>query len=401
MENNRSTEIKEFEIELDNLMVNSDNIKELGEYIHKLSGILLSKTILMNELYNYSGDNKNYQKLLSETKRISKLIIRAQDRVAQLDAHYSNNKYEITDIVGYRFKKKVYRIRALKDFGDVKKGDLGGFVSSYENLSQYGDCWIYNDAAVIDNALLENDSTVHNMTIVYDNSIIRGKSKVYNSTRICGSSYINNSNIFGKSFLRNVFIQGSGIKGNLITGENKSSIICSYIRGSLYLTGSLISGTSIISDMGDIYQGSSVIKSNLRLCKNSHINNSYIENCDIMRGKIMIKNTTITDSKINGKIDNVVKIVNKRILHGYIKDTNDVISLLLDVSDVITDSTDMLCYYRNENDKLYISFYFSYFNSIEAVIEFIKDQQRVGFTEDYIELLRQFDKIAQKHFNTN
>ena len=46
MENNRSTEIKEFEIELDNLMIDNDNIKELGEFIHKLSGILLSKTIL-------------------------------------------------------------------------------------------------------------------------------------------------------------------------------------------------------------------------------------------------------------------------------------------------------------------------------------------------------------------
>ena len=401
MENNRSTEIKDLEFELENLMVNNDNIKELGDYIHKLSGILLSKTILMNELYNYSGDNRNYQKLLSETKKISKLIIRAQDRIALLDTHYSNNKYEITDIVGYRFKKKVYRIRALKDFSDVKKGDLGGFVSSYENLSQYGDCWIYDNAAIIDNALLENDSTVHNMTIVYDNSIIRGESKVYNSTRICGSSYINNSNIFGKSFLRNVFIQGSGIKGNLITDKNKSSIICSYIRGSLSLRGSLISGSSIISDMANIYQGSSIIKSNLRLCKNSHINNIYMENCATVCGKMMLKNTTITDSKINGNNDNEIKIINKRILHGCIKDTNDVISLSLDVAGVITDSTDMLCYYRNENNKLYISFYFSYFNSIEAVIEFIKGQQRVSFTEDYIELLRQFDKIAQNHFNIN
>ena len=239
------------------------------------------------------------------------------------------------------------------------------------------------------------------MTIAYDNSIIRGGSKVYNSTRICGSSYINNSNIFGKSVLRNVFIQGSGIKGNLVTDENKSSIICSYIRGSLYLSNSLISGTSIISDMANIYQRSSIIKSNLRLCRNSYINNIYMESCATVCGKMVLKNITITDSKINGNNDNEIIIKNKRIEYGYIRDTNDVISLSLDIANVITDSTDKLCYYRNENGKLYISFYYSYFNSIETVIEFIKGQHRTSFTEDYVELLRQFDKIAQNHFNTN
>jgi hypothetical protein len=28
----------------------------------------------------------------------------------------------------------LYRIEALKDFGDVKKGDLGGYVQSEDNL---------------------------------------------------------------------------------------------------------------------------------------------------------------------------------------------------------------------------------------------------------------------------
>lgn len=34
----------------------------------------------------------------------------------------------------YRFK--LYRIRALKDFGDVKKGEVGGYIEKEENLSQ-------------------------------------------------------------------------------------------------------------------------------------------------------------------------------------------------------------------------------------------------------------------------
>jgi len=30
----------------------------------------------------------------------------------------------------------VYQIQALRDFGDVKEGDLGGYVASEDNLSQ-------------------------------------------------------------------------------------------------------------------------------------------------------------------------------------------------------------------------------------------------------------------------
>jgi hypothetical protein len=38
----------------------------------------------------------------------------------------------------------LYRPKALKDFKDVKKGDLGGFIMNYYNLRQEGDSWIYD-----------------------------------------------------------------------------------------------------------------------------------------------------------------------------------------------------------------------------------------------------------------
>ena len=38
---------------------------------------------------------------------------------------------------------KYYRPKAIKDFKNVKKGDLGGFVVDYYNLRQ-GDSWIYD-----------------------------------------------------------------------------------------------------------------------------------------------------------------------------------------------------------------------------------------------------------------
>lgn len=51
----------------------------------------------------------------------------------------------------------LYRIRALKSFGKVRAGDIGGFVQSEANLSHEGDCWIHGDSRVYLNGKVEGD----------------------------------------------------------------------------------------------------------------------------------------------------------------------------------------------------------------------------------------------------
>ena len=100
--------------------------------------------------------------------------------------------------------KTLYRIEALKDFGNVKKGNKGGFIENESNLSQSGDCWVYCDAKVYDNAKIydnakvywnaevygsaeiSGDAQVWDEAKVYDNAQIYGNSKVYDSARIYG-----------------------------------------------------------------------------------------------------------------------------------------------------------------------------------------------------------------------
>lgn len=60
-------------------------------------------------------------------------------------------KYEITSEELVYGGLKLHRIRALRDFGDVRKGDLGGFIEREMNLWHTGDCWIYSDACVYGN----------------------------------------------------------------------------------------------------------------------------------------------------------------------------------------------------------------------------------------------------------
>jgi len=57
-------------------------------------------------------------------------------------------KYKLTKECKERFGRKLYRIKALKNFNDVKKGELGGFIEKIDNLSDRGDAWVYGDAEV-------------------------------------------------------------------------------------------------------------------------------------------------------------------------------------------------------------------------------------------------------------
>ena len=69
-------------------------------------------------------------------------------------------KYKITEETININGRTLYRIEALKDFNDVKKGDKGGYVEDEENLSQRCNCWIYDNAMVCDDARVYGDAVV-------------------------------------------------------------------------------------------------------------------------------------------------------------------------------------------------------------------------------------------------
>ena len=53
-------------------------------------------------------------------------------------------KFELTtEFITNAFGKKLFRIKALVEFGDVKAGELGGYVEKEGNVSQAGNAWVY------------------------------------------------------------------------------------------------------------------------------------------------------------------------------------------------------------------------------------------------------------------
>ena len=61
-------------------------------------------------------------------------------------------KYKLTKETKEVYGLKLFRIEALKDFGDVEKGEKGGWIEKEENLSQENNAWIYGNASVYGDA---------------------------------------------------------------------------------------------------------------------------------------------------------------------------------------------------------------------------------------------------------
>ena len=110
-------------------------------------------------------------------------------------------KYKLTEESINYFGKTLYRIEALKDFANVKKGDKGGYVQSEENLSQEEDCWISDNAKVFDSAVVYGNAKV------FDKAIVFGNVQVYCKAEVCG-----NAKVFGNAIVYgNAYVYGDAL----------------------------------------------------------------------------------------------------------------------------------------------------------------------------------------------
>ena len=88
-------------------------------------------------------------------------------------------KFKLTEETINVNGKTLHRIEALKDFGYIKKGDKGGFVEKEENLSQSGDCWVYDNAKVYNNAKVFDNADIYGNASIFGNAVVSGNARVY------------------------------------------------------------------------------------------------------------------------------------------------------------------------------------------------------------------------------
>lgn len=113
-------------------------------------------------------------------------------------------KYKIIKSTAIEYEgHKLYRIEALRDFANVKKGDRGGYVETKDNLSHEGNCWIYNDAKVYGQAKVFEDAQIRDNAEVLNHAEVYGKAKIRDNAEVYGYSKVyDNAEVYDRA---NVF----------------------------------------------------------------------------------------------------------------------------------------------------------------------------------------------------
>ena len=116
------------------------------------------------------------------------------------------NKYELLQDDKIEIgSHTLYRIRALKNFGTVKAGDIGGYIEKEENLSHEGTCWVYGNARVCDNAYVCDNACVYGNARVCGNACVCGNARVYGNARVCDNAYVcDNACVYGNAKINKI-----------------------------------------------------------------------------------------------------------------------------------------------------------------------------------------------------
>lgn len=121
-----------------------------------------------------------------------------------------DKKYRLTNNTIEYNRQTLYQIEALKDFRDVKNGDLGGYIADESCLSHDDICWVFNDSKVTQGSVITGEAEVHNSII--------------NHSRLCDNVIVKDSIIENSVLCENVFI------------SDKSVIVLSELSGTLYIS---------------------------------------------------------------------------------------------------------------------------------------------------------------------
>ena len=215
-------------------------------------------------------------------------------------------KYKLTDETINLNGATLYRIEALKDFGEIKKGDKGGFIESENNLAHEGDAWVsdnahvYGDACVFDNARVYNNAFVSGYAQVYGNAFVYGNAWLYDNTRVCGYAWVSdNARVYGDA---NV-CDDSSVFGSACVYDNARVCGDALVRGY-----ACVCGDAEISNKSDyiVFQN---WWSSGRYFTWTRSNNMWSVGCFYGTGEELIKKA-YKDSEMSGReYERIVKYV--------------------------------------------------------------------------------------------
>ena len=221
-----------------------------------------------------------------------------------------SKKYKLTDETINLNGVTLYRIEALKYFGEIKKGDKGGFIESENNLAHEGDAWVsdnahvYGDACVFNNAHVYGNAFVSGYAQVYGDAFVYGNAWLYDNTRVCGYARVaDNARVYGDA---NV-CDDSSVFGNALVYDNARVYGDALVRGY-----ACVCGDAEISNKSDyiVFQN---WWSSGRYFTWTRSNNMWSVGCFYGTGDELVKKAYKDSSKSGRQYERIVKYVEETL----------------------------------------------------------------------------------------
>lgn len=157
---------------------------------------------------------------------------------------------------------KLYRIIALKDFGDVKEGQTGGFIQQLSNLSADDDSWVYNNAKIFGSAIVSKNSEIRDSAAVYGNAVvesstIKDTAAIYGNAKLLSSVVSGKADVCGNSRLVDSLIM------NAAKIDKTAAIFTSTIKGGSHVSDNSILKSCTIDGVSRVYGSSKLTNCNL------------------------------------------------------------------------------------------------------------------------------------------
>ena len=238
------------------------------DYERKLTVSTVTKHIDVDKLSAIRSRSENFLAQFGEGSP-------SEDTAAQNGGDTSSpKKYELTNETQTKGRHRLHRIRAVRDFADIKSGTLGGWVETEENLSHDGNAWVAGDAAVFckasvtgnalisdkaivrDHAQISDDAHVSMQAMVCDSAqvrehasimgatMIRGNADIYGSANVAGGAFVcGKARVYGNAWIRDeARVSGEAtVLGYSSVGGNAE------VKGSAYIEDAKVVGSAIVS----------------------------------------------------------------------------------------------------------------------------------------------------------
>ena len=222
-------------------------------------------------------------------------------------------KYELLEepiTLNSHNKAKVFRIKALEDFSlcngsKVSKGQLGGCVSGYHNLSQFGNCWVDYNAVVLENAVVKKDALLlgsavaKGEAVIEDNAIVSGSACIMDRANIKDYAEVSCSALVKETA---IISRHAKVMGNaLVSGD---TLVAGYanVGGNVSLNNALVSKSAIVAGFAVVLNNAEifgVVKDHARVSDGATVcSDGMVKGSAVINGPIKVKGAAIVENSI-------------------------------------------------------------------------------------------------------